>query len=163
MENVLRLFGEESTKWFETVFKEPTRIQKEAWPFIAEGKHVLVSAPTGTGKTLSAFFVFLDRMKKQAEEGTLKQELQLIYISPLKSLAADIRENLKRPLEGIGAEEKITVGIRTGDTLQKDRQRMIKKPPHILITTPESLYLLLTSKTGQNILATAKAVMSYTL
>ena len=68
MENVLRLFGEESTKWFETVFKEPTRIQKEAWPFIAEGKHVLVSAPTGTGKTLSAFFVFLDRMKKQAEE-----------------------------------------------------------------------------------------------
>lgn len=159
MENVLRLFGEESTKWFETVFKEPTRIQKEAWPFIAEGKHVLVSAPTGTGKTLSAFFVFLDRMKKQAEEGTLKQELQLIYISPLKSLAADIRENLKRPLEGIGAEEKITVGIRTGDTLQKDRQRMIKKPPHILITTPESLYLLLTSKTGQNILATAKAVI----
>ena len=159
MESVLSLFGDERAKWFETTFGEPTPIQKEAWPLIAEGKHVLVCAPTGTGKTLSAFFVFLDRMKKQAEEGNLKQELQLIYISPLKSLAADIRENLRRPLEGIGAEEKITVGIRTGDTLQKDRQRMIKKPPHILITTPESLYLMLTSKTGQNILATAKAVI----
>lgn len=159
MESVLRLFGNERAKWFENTFGEPTPIQKEAWPLIAEGKHVLVSAPTGTGKTLSAFFVFLDRMKKQAEEGTLKQELQLIYISPLKSLAADIRENLKRPLEGIGAEDKITVGIRTGDTSQKDRQRMIKKPPNILITTPESFYLMLTSKTGQNILATAKTVI----
>ena len=159
MESVLRLFGNERANWFENTFGEPTPVQKEAWPLIAEGKHVLVSAPTGTGKTLSAFFVFLDRMKKQAEEGSLKQELQLIYISPLKSLAADIRENLKRPLEGIGAENKITVGIRTGDTLQKDRQRMIKKPPHILITTPESLYLMLTSKTGQNILATATAVI----
>lgn len=159
MESVLELFGNERAKWFENTFGEPTPIQKEAWPLIAEGKHVLVSAPTGTGKTLSAFFVFLDRMKKQAEEGTLEQGLQLIYISPLKSLAADIRENLKRPLEGIDAEEKITVGIRTGDTSQKDRQRMIKKPPHILITTPESLYLMLTSKTGQNILATAKAVI----
>ena len=159
MESVLELFGNERVKWFENTFGEPTPIQKEAWPLIAEGKHVLVSAPTGTGKTLSAFFVFLDRMKKQAEEGTLEQGLQLIYISPLKSLAADIRENLKRPLEGIDAGGKITVGIRTGDTSQKDRQRMIKKPPHILITTPESLYLMLTSKTGQNILATAKAVI----
>jgi len=159
MESVLRLFGEESAKWFENTLGEPTPVQKEAWRFIAEGKHVLVSAPTGTGKTLSAFFVFLDRMKEQAEKGVLKQELQLIYISPLKSLAADIRENLKYPLEGIGAEEKIVVGIRTGDTTQRDRQRMIKKPPHILITTPESFYLMLTSKTGQNILATAKAVI----
>ncbi|MDE6607577.1 MAG: DEAD/DEAH box helicase, partial [Lachnospiraceae bacterium] len=159
MGSVLELFGNERAKWFKDTFGEPTPIQKEAWPLIAEGKHVLVSAPTGTGKTLSAFFVFLDRMKKQAEEGTLEQGLQLIYISPLKSLAADIRENLKRPLEGIGAEEKITVGIRTGDTSQKDRQRMIKKPPHILITTPESFYLMLTSKTGQNILATAKTII----
>ncbi len=159
MESVLELFGEESAKWFQDTLGEPTPIQKEAWPMISEGNHVLVSAPTGTGKTLSAFFVFLDSMKRQAEEGILKQELQLIYISPLKSLATDIRENLKRPLEGIGAEDKISVGIRTGDTLQKDRQRMIKKPPHILITTPESLYLLLTSKTGQNLLATAKAVI----
>ena len=98
-------------------------------------------------------------MQKQAQNGTLKQELLLIYVSPLKSLASDIRENLKRPLEGIGAQDQIAIGIRTGDTPQKDRQKMVRKPPHILIITPESLYLMLTSKTGQNILATAKAVI----
>lgn len=159
MKDVLRLFEEETAEWFGNALGEPTPVQKEAWPIIAAGKHVLVSAPTGTGKTLSAFLVFLDRMKRQAKEGILKQELQLIYVSPLKSLAADIRENLKRPLEGIGAQEEIAIGIRTGDTSQRDRQRMVKNPPHILIITPESLYLMLTSKTGQNVLATAKAVI----
>lgn len=159
MENVLRLFREETAEWFRNTLGEPTPVQKEAWELIASGKHTLVSAPTGTGKTLSAFLVFLDRMKKQALEGTLKQELQLIYVSPLKSLAADIRENLRRPLSGIGADDDITVGIRTGDTPAYERQRMIKKPPHILIITPESLYLMLTSKTGQNVLATANAVI----
>lgn len=159
MENILNLFTKETAEWFQNTLGEPTPVQKEAWQAIAEGAHTLVSAPTGTGKTLSAFLVFLDRMKQQAKEGTLKQELQVIYISPLKSLAADIRENLKRPLEGIGAEEEIKIGIRTGDTLQRDRQKMVKTPPHILITTPESLYLMLTSKTGQNVLATAEAVI----
>ena len=159
MENVLNLFRKETAEWFENTLGEPTPVQKEAWQMIAQEEHVLVSAPTGTGKTLSAFLVFLDQMKRQAEEGTLKQELQLVYISPLKSLAADIRENLRRPLEGIGAEEEIQIGIRTGDTSQRDRQKMVKNPPHILITTPESLYLMLTSKTGQNVLATAKAVI----
>ncbi|MBD5511836.1 MAG: DEAD/DEAH box helicase [Lachnospiraceae bacterium] len=159
MENVLNLFRKETAEWFENTLGEPTPVQKEAWQMIAQEEHVLVSAPTGTGKTLSAFLVFLDQMKRQAEEGTLKQELQLVYISPLKSLAADIRENLRRPLEGIGAEEEIQIGIRTGDTSQRDRQKMVKNPPHILITTPESLYLMLTSKTGQNILATAKAII----
>lgn len=159
MENILTLFTKETAEWFQNTLGEPTPVQKEAWQAIAEGAHTLVSAPTGTGKTLSAFLVFLDRMKRQAKEGALKQELQLIYISPLKSLAADIRENLKRPLEGIGADEEILIGIRTGDTLQRDRQKMIKNPPHILITTPESLYLMLTSKTGQNVLATARAVI----
>lgn len=155
---MLNLFRKETAEWFAGALGEPTPVQREAWPMIAAGKHVLVSAPTGTGKTLSAFLVFLDQMKRQAEEGLLKQELQLIYVSPLKSLAADIRENLKRPLEGIEANE-ITVGIRTGDTSQRDRQRMVRIPPHILITTPESLYLMLTGKTGQNILATARAVI----
>ena len=159
MENVLQLFTQETADWFQNTLGTPTPVQKEAWPNIAAGGHVLVSAPTGTGKTLSAFLVFLDRMKQQAQAGKLKQELQLIYVSPLKSLAADIRENLRRPLEGIGAQEVIKVGIRTGDTSQKDRQQMVRKPPHILITTPESLYLMLTSKTGQNVLATAKAVI----
>ena len=159
MEDVLQHFEKETQKWFKDGLGEPTQVQKEAWPPIGEGEHVLVSAPTGTGKTLSAFLVFIDRLGKQVKEGTLKQELQLIYVSPLKSLAADIRENLKRPLAGIGMEEHIQVGIRTGDTTQSERQRMIRKPPHILIITPESLYLMLTSKTGQNVLATAKAVI----
>lgn len=159
MENVLGLFDEGTRKWFVRALGEPTPVQKEAWPYIADGRHVLVSAPTGTGKTLSAFLVFLDHMKRQAQEGTLKSELQLIYVSPLKSLAADIRENLRRPLDGIGARDEIAVGIRTGDTPQRERQQMVQKPPHILIITPESLYLMLTSKTGQNVLATAKAVI----
>lgn len=158
MENVLELFDGKTAEWFQNALGEPTPVQKEAWPMIAAGEHVLVSAPTGTGKTLSAFLVFLDRMKRQAREGTLEQKLQLIYVSPLKSLAADIRENLHRPLEGIQAQ-MIETGIRTGDTPQKDRQRMVRKPPHILIITPESLYLMLTSKTGQNVLATAQAVI----
>ena len=159
MENVLKLFDKETEKWFQSTLGEPTPVQKEAWPLIAGGHHVLVSAPTGTGKTLSAFLFFLDQMKRRAREGKLKKELQLIYVSPLKSLAADIRENLKRPLSGISAEEEIITAIRTGDTPQRERQRMIKNPPHILITTPESLYLMLTSKTGQSILATAKAII----
>lgn len=159
MEDVLSLFGKETSEWFKHTLGAPTMVQQEAWPMIAAGSHVLVSAPTGTGKTLSAFLVFLDRMKSQAQRGELCGRLYLIYVSPLKSLAADIRENLKRPLEGIGAEAEISIGIRTGDTPQKDRQRMVRKPPHILIITPESLYLMLTSKTGRNVLATAQAVI----
>lgn len=159
MKNVLTLFEKTTAEWFEHTIGEPTPVQKEAWPLIAAGEHVLVSAPTGTGKTLSAFLVFLDQMKRQAQEGMLKHQLQLIYVSPLKSLAADIRENLKKPLQGMHAEEMITTGIRTGDTPQKDRQRMVRRPPHILIITPESLYLMLTSKTGQKVLATARAII----
>ncbi len=159
MQDIKNLFGPETLDWFQGTLGEPTPVQRAAWPNIAEGRHVLVSAPTGTGKTLSAFLVFIDRLKQQAKAGTLKNELYVIYVSPLKSLAADIRENLRRPLEGIDAREEITVGIRTGDTSQADRQKMVKRPPHILIITPESLYLMLTSKTGQNVLATAKAII----
>ncbi len=159
MKDCLQLFDENTKRWFKETLGEPTPVQKEAWPAIAAGTHVLVSAPTGTGKTLSAFLVFLDRLKKISSEGALKQELQLIYISPLKSLAADIRENLRKPLKGIGGEELVSVAIRTGDTTQYERRQMVKKSPHILIITPESLYLMLTSKTGQNVLCTAKAVI----
>ncbi len=159
MKNVLTIFEEKTADWFRHTLGEPTPVQKEAWPLIAAGEHVLVSAPTGTGKTLSAFLVFLDQMNRQAQDGMLEQQLQVIYVSPLKSLAADIRENLKKPLEGMQAEGYLTIGIRTGDTPQKDRQRMVRKPPHILIITPESLYLMLTSKTGQNVLATARVVI----
>lgn len=160
-------------KWFEAKLGKPTPVQLEAWPAINNGSHVLVSAPTGTGKTLSAFLIFIDRLKTRAREGTLKRELSLIYISPLKSLAGDIRENLKKPLDGITAEEKaagvfmpefgldsgIAVSVRTGDTPTADRRRMTKTPPHILITTPESLYLLLSSASGRNMLKTAESII----
>ena len=169
--NSLDLFDNLTKQWFSNNLGAPTAVQEEAWPAIAAGEHTLVSAPTGTGKTLSAFLVFIDRLKAQARSGTLKKELQLIYISPLKSLAGDIRENLRRPLNGIFEEERkanpltsstpyeLTVAIRTGDTSTSDRRSMIKTPPHILITTPESLYLMLTSKSGQSILNTAKAII----
>ncbi|MBD5527216.1 MAG: DEAD/DEAH box helicase [Lachnospiraceae bacterium] len=159
MKDCLQLFSSHTAGWFRDKLGKPTQVQEVSWPAIAAGGHVLVSAPTGTGKTLSAFLVFLDRLKNQALEGNLPQELQLIYVSPLKSLAADIRENLRKPLEGIGGQELLTVAIRTGDTTSRERQQMVKKPPHILIITPESLYLMLTSKTGQNVLCTAKAII----
>ena len=161
MTDLTSIFDENTADWFASTLGEPTPVQKEAWPAIAGGKHTLVSAPTGTGKTLSAFLVFIDRLTRQARAGGLPRQLQLIYISPLKSLAADIRENLRRPLDGLAGKggEEIEIAIRTGDTPQRDRQRMIKYPPHILITTPESLYLMLTSKNGQGILATAKAII----
>ena len=161
----LKQFMKPTATWFSETFGTPTPVQQEAWPAIASDQPVLISAPTGTGKTLSAFLVFIDRLLAMADQGELKEELYLIYVSPLKSLAGDIRENLNRPLEGIAAMEggaradKITVAIRTGDTPQKDRQRMVKHPPHILITTPESLYLMLTGKSGRTILNTARALI----
>lgn len=159
MEECLQLFEESTADWFQGALGTPTQVQRTAWPAIAAGGHVLVSAPTGTGKTLSAFLVFLDRLKQQAETGMLEPKLQVIYVSPLKSLAADIRENLKKPLAGIGGEKQVKTAIRTGDTTQQERRQMVQKPPHILITTPESLYLMLTSKTGRNMLCTAQAVI----
>ena len=159
MKDCLQLFSSQTADWFREKLGKPTQVQEVSWPAIAAGGHVLVSAPTGTGKTLSAFLVFLDRLKAQALEGSLPRELQLVYVSPIKSLAADIRENLRKPLEGIGGQELLSVAVRTGDTTTRERQQMAKKPPHILITTPESLYLMLTSKTGQNVLCTAKAII----
>jgi len=165
--SILNIFDNLTKRWFESSLGQPTTIQEEAWPAIAKGGHVLVSAPTGTGKTLSAFLVFIDKFKKQQREGILKNELQLIYISPLKALAADIRENLYKPLNGILNEEmdagyerqSLSIAIRTGDTSQKDRRAMIKNPPHILITTPESLFLMLTSKSSKEMLSTASAII----
>ena len=119
---------------------------------------MLISAPTGTGKTLSAFLVFIDRLMAQKRAGQLSEGLHLIYISPLKALGNDIRENLKRPLSGIDGPE-LTVAVRTGDTPQAERQRMVAHPPHILITTPESLFLLLTSRGGRKMLAMARAII----
>ncbi|WP_312372435.1 DEAD/DEAH box helicase [Lachnoclostridium sp.] len=207
----MEMFDSATKSWFKQTLGEPTIVQKEAWRSIADGFDTLVSAPTGTGKTLSAFLVYIDQLMRLAREDKLNEELYVIYVSPLKSLAGDIRENLKKPLNGILGEiikqEKeevlgegketdfkedklitqlenqlankptnqemkgnypckltsvipsISIALRTGDTTSAERRQMIKHPPHILITTPESLYLLLTSKSGQGILKTAKAVI----
>ncbi|MDR1693043.1 MAG: DEAD/DEAH box helicase [Oscillospiraceae bacterium] len=160
-------FSEFTRRWFAGTLGEPTDVQKEAWPAIASGAHTLVSAPTGTGKTLSAFLVFLDRLLAEERSGTLTERLRVVYVSPLKALAGDIRENLRRPLYGIADLAvkaglppcSVTTAIRTGDTPSGERVRMAKHPPHILITTPESLYLLLTAKSGREMLKTAEAVI----
>ncbi|HXB14862.1 MAG TPA: DEAD/DEAH box helicase [Solirubrobacteraceae bacterium] len=130
--------------WFRAAFGEPTPAQRQAWPAIAAGDHVLVSAPTGSGKTLAAFLAALDGLS--ARDGAPdERRTSVLYVSPLKALAYDIERNLRAPLRGIGAEE-VTVAIRTGDTPQKERAAMARKPPDILVTTPESLYLILTSQ-----------------
>jgi ATP-dependent Lhr-like helicase len=168
--NPLDIFHPLTARWFARAVGAPTAVQEAAWPAIAAGENTLVSAPTGTGKTLSAFLVFIDRLLDEARRGTLKKELHLIYVSPLKSLAGDIRENLRKPLEGIWREEHggavafgeapLEVCIRTGDTPQSERRRMLKSPPHILIITPESLYLMLTAKTSRPVLRTARCSSS---
>jgi ATP-dependent helicase Lhr and Lhr-like helicase len=124
--------------WFQSAFEAPTEVQARAWPAIATGEHTLISAPTGSGKTLAAFLWALDRLAREPAAHT-----RLVYVSPLKALAYDIDRNLRAPLRGIGAA--LTVGVRTGDTPQRDRAAMRRKPPDILITTPESLYLMLSS------------------
>ena len=157
--DALSVFSPETARFFHAHVGTPTAVQTLAWPRIAAGEDVLVSAPTGTGKTLAAFLTFIDQLAQAARAGTLGDETQVIYVSPLKSLAADIRENLRRPLEGIEGAHTIRAQVRTGDTPQSQRTRMVRKPPHILITTPESLYLMLTSRSGQRVLRTARAVI----
>jgi ATP-dependent helicase Lhr and Lhr-like helicase len=139
----LSTFSPRTRAWFEQAFAAPTPAQAQAWPAIAAGENVLLSAPTGSGKTLAAFLWALDRLS--AEPSEPKQGTRVVYVSPLKALAYDIERNLRTPLRGIGAEE-VTVGIRTGDTPQRERAAMVRSPPDILITTPESLYLILTSQ-----------------
>jgi ATP-dependent Lhr-like helicase len=133
-------------RWFTAAFAEPTPAQAGAWPAIAAGEHVLVSAPTGSGKTLAAFLWAIDRL---AAEPAGERHTRLVYVSPLKALSYDIERNLRAPLKGIGAD--VSVAIRTGDTPQRERQRMLKTPPDILITTPESLYLMLTSRARETL------------
>jgi ATP-dependent Lhr-like helicase len=144
----LESFTPQVREWFERSFAAPTAAQAQAWPAIARGENVLLSAPTGSGKTLAAFLWALDRLVAEPGEGT-----RLVYVSPLKALSYDIERNLRAPLKGIGAD--VRVAIRTGDTPQRERQQMLKTPPDILITTPESLYLMLTSR-AQEFLGSAK-------
>jgi ATP-dependent helicase Lhr and Lhr-like helicase len=132
-------------EWFTRAFAEPTPAQVQAWPAISAGAHALVSAPTGSGKTLAAFLWALDRFIAEPPPAERKERtLRLVYISPLKALGYDVERNLRAPLRGIGAD--VTVAVRTGDTPQRERAAMLRTPPDILITTPESLYLMLTSQ-----------------
>ncbi len=144
----LEQFSPRTRDWFTGAFTEPTPAQAQAWPAIASGEHVLISAPTGSGKTLAAFLWAIDRLAGQpAGEGTPARpggHIGLVYVSPLKALSYDIDRNLRVPLRGIGADLK--VAVRTGDTPQRERQAMLREPPDILITTPESLYLMLTGR-----------------
>jgi ATP-dependent Lhr-like helicase len=147
-------------QWFLRKFGSPTEPQIEGWPAILRGDDTLISAPTGSGKTLTAFLVAINRLVTEALEGSLSQCTQVVYVSPLKALGNDVQKNLDEPLREILAlalEEgylcpRIRTGVRTGDTLPKERVAMLKEPPHILVTTPESLYLLLTAgKSRENL------------
>src|SRR5215218_4929871 len=141
----LDAFTPQVREWFGRAFAEPTAAQAQAWPAIATGRHTLISAPTGSGKTLAAFLWALDRLVA-APTGE-DERTRLVYVSPLKALSYDVEKNLRAPLRGIAAQPgDISVGIRTGDTSQKERRDMVRHPPDVLITTPESLYLMLTSQ-----------------
>src|SRR5438270_11531726 len=145
----LEHFSPRTREWFQSAFAGPTPAQAQAWPAISSGEHVLISAPTGSGKTLAAFLWAIDRLASQpgrtgGPEADAHPGIGLVYVSPLKALSYDIDRNLRAPLRGIGAE--LRVAVRTGDTPQRDRQQMLRRPPDILITTPESLYLMLTSR-----------------
>ena len=147
-------FSEPVRRWFQASFAEPTPAQAMGWPKIAAGANTLICAPTGSGKTLAAFLWGIDRLAREPER--LGQGVRIVYVSPLKALSYDIERNLRAPLNGIGAE--ISVGLRTGDTPQRERQAMRRKPPDILVTTPESLYLIMTSG-AREILTGAEAVI----
>ena len=151
-------------EWFTRAFPAPTPAQERGWPPIADGEHSLILAPTGSGKTLAAFLWGLNGIVEDRLAG--RQPSRLLYLSPLKALNYDVERNLRGPLAGIAAAAalqgleapEVSVAVRTGDTPQRDRQRMLRTPPDILITTPESLYLLLTSR-GEEILAGIRAVI----
>src|SRR5438093_6116074 len=151
-------------EWFSRTFAAPRPRQEFAWAELAAGRDVLVSAPTGSGKTLAAFLLCLDRLIHASLEGALQDRIEVVYVSPLKALSNDIQKNLERPLAEIAAlaGEKgllappIRVAVRTGDTPMAERQQMIKRPPHVLVTTPESLFILLTAARSRHLLKTTK-------
>jgi len=154
-------------EWFLRQFTAPTEPQAQSWPAIKEGKHTLIASPTGSGKTLAAFLSAIDDLVWKATSGALADETHVVYVSPLKALSNDIQINLQQPLQGIknileakGASRvEIRTFVRTGDTPAKDRAAMTKKPPHIIVTTPESLYILLTSEGGRRMLSTVRTLI----
>jgi len=153
--------------WFTTAFKTPTAVQTAAWPKIATQKRVLIAAPTGSGKTLAAFMCAIDQLIMQSRHGALEDKVHVLYISPLKALSNDIEKNLQAPLQGTAetlaaagqSPHNIRAAVRTGDTPPGEHTKMANRPPHILVTTPESLYLLLTSASGRNMLAAVSTLI----
>lgn len=165
--NPLSVFHPTIQRWFNSKFEEPTQPQRLGWPSIQSGQDTLISAPTGSGKTLAAFLAAIDSLFRQGLTEGLPDKCQVVYVSPLKALSNDIQKNLAQPLEeirqvaddaGLDVPE-IRVLLRTGDTPASQRQAMTRRPPHILVTTPESLYILLTSVKGQDMLRSVKTVI----
>ncbi|WIB60045.1 ATP-dependent helicase [Curtobacterium sp. MCLR17_007] len=159
MTDVLERFSPATAAWFRGAFSAPTAAQSGAWDAISTGRHALVVAPTGSGKTLASFLWSIDRLISSTDHPPAKQRTRVLYVSPLKALGVDVERNLRSPLVGItqtarrlGLEPPdVTVGVRSGDTPSSDRQKLLRLPPDILITTPESLYLMLTSKARETL------------
>src|SRR5215469_10446423 len=152
-------FSEPTASWFRDAFAEPTGAQAGAWRAIRNGEHALVIAPTGSGKTLAAFLWAIDKLATEPLPAQAADRCRVLYISPLKALAVDIERNLRSPLAGVSQamrrlghpEPEVRVGVRTGDTAADERRQLASRPPDILITTPESLFLLLTSRAREGL------------
>src|SRR6202453_5483284 len=165
--NALDRFHPAVAAWFSRTFDAPTPAQERAWPALQSGQHALVAAPTGSGKTFAAFLAAIDQLVREGLEGPLPDETRIVYVSPLKALSNDIQRNLDAPLEGIReelavrglADVSIRAVVRTGDTSQSERAGMRRPPPHIVVTTPESLYILLGSESGRAMLASVRSVI----
>jgi len=163
----LSLFHRAVSDWFESRFAAPSECQTQAWEAIRSGRHALIAAPTGSGKTLAAFLYAIDELVHEGAAFGLPDETRILYISPLKALSNDIHKNLEEPLDAIHArlfeqgamQFAIRTMVRTGDTPAAQRTAMGKRPPHILVTTPESVYILLTSESGRRMLATVRTVI----
>jgi ATP-dependent Lhr-like helicase len=155
------------SRWFLDALGEPTSAQRRGWEAIRSGRHTLIAAPTGSGKTLAAFLTSIDDLVREGFQSPLPDTVRVVYVSPLKALSADIHKNLAEPRRALRklAEEsgleipRITAAVRTGDTTSSERAAMLRTPPHILVTTPESLYLLLTAERSRQMLQTAHTVI----
>jgi ATP-dependent Lhr-like helicase len=165
--SVLNSFHPAVAAWFSRTFDAPTDAQESAWPALKLGRHVLVAAPTGSGKTFAAFLAAIDQLVKEGLQAPLPDETRVLYVSPLKALSNDIQRNLEAPLKGIRDElaalglpdVEIRAVVRTGDTTQSERAGMRRRAPHIVVTTPESLYILLGSQSGRDMLSTCRTVI----